>query len=209
MSHPLILQLTSGGEPSRWIKYDRAAFYFAKGLVSWTYGVHEYSIFGGNNRGGERSYMVLPSIIAVKSQGGTHKRKPFTIPTLTNTSLFRRDHHVCAYCGKVFTPSELTRDHVNPTSKGGLDVWENVVASCGPCNRRKDDNTPHDAGMPMLFRPYVPTAAEYLILKNPKILSDQLEFLIRHVNSNSRLLDDKFQRQYVQLNNHIHESEHK
>lgn len=197
MSHPLILQLSSGGEPSRWIKYERAAFYFAKELVSWTHGVHEYNIYGGSNRVGERSVMVLPSMIAVKGKGSQIHRKPYTVPTLTNRSLFRRDHNVCGYCGNVFNAHDLTRDHVLPTSRGGADTWENVVTACGPCNRVKDDRTPVEAGMPLLFHPYIPTHAEYLILKNPSILPDQREFLMRSVKSNSRLLDLEFQSKYV------------
>jgi hypothetical protein len=198
MSHPLILQLNSGGEPSRWIKYDRAAFYYAKGLVSWSLGSYEYNIYGGKSRHtGERSFMVLPSMIAVKGKGGAISRKPYTIPTLTNRSLFRRDHNVCAYCGQLFHTSELTRDHVIPSSKGGPDTWDNVVTACGPCNRHKDDRTPLEAGMPLLFQPYVPTQAEYLILKNPTILPDQRDFLMRNVKSSSRLLDDNFLTKYA------------
>jgi hypothetical protein len=39
-----------------------------------------------------------------------------------------------------------------------------------------------------LFTPYVPNKAEYLILTNRKILSDQMEFLVQHVAAHSRVL---------------------
>lgn len=43
------------------------------------------------------------------------------------------DGGLCKYCG---TPAEQL-DHVLPIVAGGETVVENVVTSCGPCNRRK------------------------------------------------------------------------
>lgn len=194
MSYPLILQLSNGGEPSRWIDHERAAFYFAKDLVLWTHGAYEYTLRGGKSRlTGEQSVMVLPSIVAIKVTGNKTGHRPYKIPTLNNKSLFRRDHCVCAYCGGTFDPGLLTRDHIIPVSfPDGLDKWTNVVTACGPCNWEKDDRTPEQANMPLLYKPYAPTQAEYLILKNKGILPEQLEFLMRSVGSNSRLLDKKF-----------------
>jgi len=40
----------------------------------------------------------------------------------------------------------------------------------------------------LLYTPYVPNKAEYLILTNRKILSDQMGFLAQHVSSHSRVL---------------------
>src|SRR5208282_5514553 len=40
---------------------------------------------------------------------------------------------------------ELTLDHVIPRSRGGLSTWENLVACCHPCNRRKSNQLPHEA----------------------------------------------------------------
>jgi hypothetical protein len=48
---------------------------------------------------------------------------------------------------------ELTLDHVFPRSRGGLSSWENLVAACKSCNRRKADRTPEEAEMPLLRRP--------------------------------------------------------
>lgn len=55
---------------------------------------------------------------------------------LTNENLFMRDDHICVYCG---TYSQLTRDHVIPTAKGGKNVWKNVVTACSECNQSKGD----------------------------------------------------------------------
>lgn len=47
--------------------------------------------------------------------------------------------HACAYCLASGVP--LTRDHVEPLSRGGRDVVDNVVPACAPCNFRKQAKT--------------------------------------------------------------------
>ncbi len=46
----------------------------------------------------------------------------------------------CAYCGKSFDHTPLTKgtvDHIIPRSKGGTDEIENLLPSCGACNVAK------------------------------------------------------------------------
>ncbi|GAA3054390.1 HNH endonuclease [Streptomyces roseofulvus] len=71
-----------------------------------------------------------------------------------------RDQHRCAYCGRRAT----TVDHVVPRAQGGGDSWLNTVASCAEDNHRKADRTPEQAGMPLLFEPFVPTPADAMLL---------------------------------------------
>jgi len=70
---------------------------------------------------------------------------------VTNTFLFARDDYSCVYCGKHRSELRgrqfLTRDHVVPTSRGGGNTWENVVTACSPCNNRKGNRLPEEAGM--------------------------------------------------------------
>ena len=80
----------------------------------------------------------------------------------------------------------LTRDHVVPTSKGGRDAWENVVAACIHCNSRKGNRTPQQAGMPLLAIPFRPSWVEHLILSNRHILADQMAFLKAHLPKRER-----------------------
>jgi 5-methylcytosine-specific restriction endonuclease McrA len=186
--HPLILQLDIAGNPCRWMTYEDAAYYKAKDLIAWTAGGSDFTIYGGNNRvTGEQSSMDLNTIIAVRGEIGD--KGLFRIPTLTNRALFRRDQHICAYCGGEFSLDNLTRDHVQPSSRGGKDTWANVVSSCGGCNKYKDNRTPEEADMKLLYVPYAPNRAEYLILMNRTILADQMEFLISRVTKDSRLLN--------------------
>lgn len=192
MNHrPLILQLDVAGNPSKWIDYERAVYYYAKDLVAWTVGDDGYTVHGGKSRmTGERSFMDLASIIAVRGEVNTsHLFRP---PTLTNRALFRRDCNVCAYCGVRYGHDVLTRDHVHPRSRGGVDKWENVVTACGGCNKYKDNKTPEEAKLKLLYVPYAPSRAEYLILMNRSILSDQMEFLKNRVSKHSRLFDEEF-----------------
>jgi 5-methylcytosine-specific restriction endonuclease McrA len=74
-----------------------------------------------------------------------------------------------------------------PLSKGGRDTWENVVSACFPCNSRKRNRTPQQAGMPLLAVPYRPSWIEHLILSNRHILADQMEFLRNQLPRNSRI----------------------
>jgi len=108
---------------------------------------------------------------------------------VTNERLFKRDRHVCAYCGGQFTDLQLTRDHVLPRSRDGRDTWTNRVAACQDCNNKKDDRTPEEVSMPLLYLPYIPNRAELMILAGRRILGDQTAFLLQQVPKHSRLLD--------------------
>ena len=110
------------------------------------------------------------------------------VPALTNRRLFRRDDHMCLYCGDYLYDSELTRDHVVPVSRGGADTWENVVTACRECNHRKADMLLDECGMRLLAVPYAPNRAEGLILENRHILGDQMEFLKGHARRRTDLL---------------------
>ena len=43
----------------------------------------------------------------------------------------------CHWCGKQFTPDELTMDHIVPVTRGGKSSRNNVVPACKECNSRK------------------------------------------------------------------------
>lgn len=85
-------------------------------------------------------------------------------------NLFARDNNRCQYCGKVYSLSHLSFDHVIPRSRGGTTCWENVVCSCLDCNGRKRDRTPEEAGMRLVRKPAKPKQNPLLSVKleNPK-----------------------------------------
>jgi len=83
-------------------------------------------------------------------------------------NLFVRDGYCCVYCERhiidLRRKEYLTRDHVFPISRGGEDIWENIVTSCSTCNHRKDDRTPSEADMPIKGpKPRAPRVAEIMM----------------------------------------------
>ena len=95
--------------------------------------------------------MNLPSVIALKEYVPQSRN-----PAFTRFNVFLRDRFSCQYCGNGFIASELTFDHVIPKSRGGRTSWTNVVAACGPCNRRKANRMPGQSGMCPLTLPVAP-----------------------------------------------------
>jgi hypothetical protein len=181
----LILQLDTQGQPIKWISWQDAITLHAKGLVTWSLGESNTTARGGQNRmTGMQSIIHTSSIIAVK--GSAKGKKRFSIPSLSNKELFRRDHNICAYCAKHFPDSKLTRDHIVPTSRGGKDTWMNVVSACERCNNHKNDSLLSECSMKLVYVPYVPSSAEFLLLQNRQVLSDQMEFLMSFIPETSR-----------------------
>tara|TARA_B100000029_G_scaffold169268_1_gene165482 strand:- start:634 stop:1179 length:546 start_codon:yes stop_codon:yes gene_type:complete len=78
---------------------------------------------------------------------------------LNRKNIIARDEYTCQYCGKSKSP--LTIDHVIPKGKGGQDTWENLVVACKPCNQKKGDRTPDEAGMPLTRIPKRPNRLHY------------------------------------------------
>jgi 5-methylcytosine-specific restriction endonuclease McrA len=84
-------------------------------------------------------------------------RVPHNLPLpLSRRALLLRDNYTCQYCGEQPGRELLTIDHVLPRSRGGRTEWENVVAACAPCNRRKSNRTPDEANMKLLNNPHRP-----------------------------------------------------
>lgn len=182
-----ILALDIAGTPVRWIDVETAAGYYATGKVGWELGDQKTTLHGGVNRlTGLRSELALSTIIAIEGPRWKRRDCGERVP-LSRAMLFTRDRHVCAYCGGQFGPGQLEIEHVTPRSLGGSTVWQNLVSACRACNQRKGNRTPEQAGMPLVFVPYVPNRHEAFILANRRILADQMSFLLAGVPRHSRL----------------------
>lgn len=94
----------------------------------------------------------LPRIIVLL----VYDRFPKKEVKFTRHNIFERDGNTCQYCGKTLDRKELNLDHVVPRDKGGKTTWENVVCSCIPCNTRKGNHLPHQAGMHLIRHPKAP-----------------------------------------------------
>jgi hypothetical protein len=183
-----ILACDAQGTPRGWIPLKDAISYHATDSVAWEFGDEEF-VFRGGYQNGKQSIIYTKSIIAIKSVGDFALAKLRKDVVLTNKTLFGRDRNMCAYCGRTFiNKNKLSRDHIKPRSRGGLDVWENVVTACKDCNCDKDDQLLSECGMKLIYIPYVPSHAEKLLLEGHNILADQMEFLKSRLGRNSRLL---------------------
>lgn len=182
-----ILALDVAGTPVRWIDFETAAGYYASGKVRWELGEDRVVLHGGINRLlGRRSTLELAAIIAIDGPRYRARGSVDRVP-LSRLMLFARDRSICAYCGHRFGQATLEMEHVTPSSRGGRTVWQNVVSACRACNQRKGNRSPEDAGMPLLYVPYVPNRHEAFILANRRILADQMAFLLTGVPRHSRL----------------------
>ena len=183
-----VLKLSAQGLPQSWISLEQAVTHYAAGEVRWEAGSRVAVFRGGHNaQSGLQSVIEVNSIIGTK---GAPRINLFgLVPGLTNDKLFARDRNLCAYCGQHFAVDDLTREHIKPYAQNGENCWMNVVTACCWCNHRKANRTPEQAKMPLLYAPYVPSLWEDFVLRNRRILADQMEFLMAHVPKNSRLLN--------------------
>lgn len=182
MNMPLILRLNQSGMPIDWVTPQVAACIAVKDQIIWHMGEIAVTLHGGFNNHGVQSTIEIPAIIATHGEVFFQR---FT-PSLDNNLLFRRDGNICMYCGNTFHDHELTRDHITPTSRGGVDRWSNVVTACKRCNHRKGAREPDEASMPLLAIPYAPNHFEFLYLANRRILVDQMVFLKNGFSKNWR-----------------------
>ncbi len=102
--------------------------------------------------GGVGRRIPVPRVIQVLE----FARVPQPRIKFTRANVYLRDRHQCQYCGRQGTANELTLDHVHPRSRGGRTSWANIVVSCVPCNARKRDRLPAEAGMRLMSKPRQP-----------------------------------------------------
>ena len=156
-----VLRTDVSGMPLEWVDYQTAVRLYHFGHVAYTCGTPMYHIHGGiNAASGRRSVVEVNSIIATTGdQSALRRSRQAYSPPLNNPALFKRDGHICLYCGQQFQARDLSRDHVRPLSTGGSDTWSNVVTACKRCNNHKADRTPEQAGLQLLAIPFIPTHA--------------------------------------------------
>ena len=109
--------------------------------------------------------IAIPEVIALK----LYDRLPTTEVKFTRRNIYEHYNYRCCYCGKKFGSIELNLEHVVPKSRGGKTGWDNIVTACIPCNLRKADKMPDEAGMKLLLKPSKPKwrGNMSLILQSP------------------------------------------
>ena len=103
----------------------------------------------------ERLTFEVPSVVRLRY----FVRVPFgRRSALSRRGVFARDGHRCQYCGA----RAESIDHVHPRSRGGLHVWENVVAACRKCNSSKRDRLLAETGMRLERAPAEPPSGAWV-----------------------------------------------
>ena len=187
LDHSHVLQLDIQGTPQAWISLEHAATHVATGSVAWVDGCGPLATLRGgfNVVHGRQSLIDVFPIMALH---GASKVNLFdVVPAFAKGKLFRRDRMTCAYCGQRFHERELQCEHIVPESRGGRWTWMNLVTACAACNGRKADRTPEQAGMPLMFLPYVPSRFEDFLLEGRHIRADVHEWLAARLPKGSRL----------------------
>jgi hypothetical protein len=181
-----VLQLDIQGTPQAWISLEQAATHVASGAVAWHDGAGPLARWRGgvNAQSGQRSQIEIHPILALH---GVARINLFTLePTVDRRKLFRRDRYTCAYCGGIFAEADLQAEHIVPLSRGGPTQWMNLVTACADCNGEKRNRTPEEAGMPLLYLPYIPSRFEDFLLQGRRIRADVHQWLKARVPKASR-----------------------
>jgi 5-methylcytosine-specific restriction endonuclease McrA len=98
----------------------------------------------------------VPRVLRLVRYVVTHWRYAAGRVKYSKQGVLRRDKFRCAYCGRTGAD---TMDHVLPRSRGGRAEWLNAVAAHAYCNEMKGCRTPEEAGMPLLWQPFIPNRA--------------------------------------------------
>jgi 5-methylcytosine-specific restriction endonuclease McrA len=99
-----------------------------------------------------RGEIRVPTVIVAVNYAKVPKKRP----KLCARTIRERDGNRCQYTGRMLRPDEGSLDHVVPRSRGGKDVWENLVWSAKEVNQKKADRLPHEAGLKLLSVPRAP-----------------------------------------------------
>jgi 5-methylcytosine-specific restriction endonuclease McrA len=99
-----------------------------------------------------RGAIRVPTVIVAVNYAKVPKKRP----KLSARSIRERDSNRCQYTGRLLRPEEGSLDHAVPRSRGGKDIWENLVWSAKEVNQRKADRLPLEAGLKLLSVPRAP-----------------------------------------------------
>ncbi len=140
------LVLNAIWEPIKRISWQKAIQMWVKGLVEV---VEEYE---------DRTVRSVTFEVRVPSvvRYLRYKKPKRRVVRFSRENVYARDDGRCQYCGSGLKRSEITYDHVVPQSQGGKTTWDNIVVACAPCNQRKRNRTPAEAGMKLRSVPKQP-----------------------------------------------------
>lgn len=142
------LFLTNGYEPLKIVHWKTGIL---KALNGRGEILHSHDYIVHRSKDGQNE-IFAPSVIRLTSK----VKMSFKTPKYSRVNVFIRDNYTCQYCAKRFGRGQLSLEHVIPKAAGGKANWENIVTACYPCNNKKSNRTPEQAGMALLRTPIRP-----------------------------------------------------
>jgi len=142
---------------------DAIRLYF-RGKIEIVKADESREIRAGISRDGVVFKMPAPLVIRLLNFVG-YKIKS-SVVSFSKEAVYARDGHICQYYhvddnGKkhkhLCSETEITLDHIIPTSRGGLNSFMNTVTCCKWHNVQiKRGKTPKEAGLELIREPFVP-----------------------------------------------------
>jgi HNH endonuclease len=83
-------------------------------------------------------------------------KMPLKRHRLCSAAIFNRDGGICQYSGEYVPKGQGNVDHVIPRSRGGKDVFENLVWTKKKINSEKGDRLNEEVGLKLLKKPLTP-----------------------------------------------------
>ncbi len=141
------LVLSAAYEPMERIGWQRAMTLFVSGRVEVVESYAERVVRTIDH------VFQLPAVVRFHS---ARRQQPRRLIRFSRENVWLRDRGRCQYCAEPVPLARITFDHVVPRCRGGRTAWDNVVMACRPCNQRKADRTPEEAGMRLSLAPVRP-----------------------------------------------------
>jgi hypothetical protein len=143
--------------PMSIIHWQKALIWSIKYENNPKYGIEIVDFYKNDFIQGVGKKIPIPSVAKTKR----FFRKQNTTVIFSRKNIYIRDNYTCQYCGIKFDPEYLTYDHVIPKSRWkdnnrSATNWTNITTACIQCNRKKSNQTPKQANMPLRTIPLIP-----------------------------------------------------
>jgi len=113
-----------------------------------------------------KSAIRVPTVIVAHN----FDRMPKVTKKANNKSIVERDGHICQVSGKKLSRKAVTIDHLIPKSRGGKNIFTNMVVMDKALNAQKGDKTLDEMGWMLIRKPTaplpVPISATIKVLRN-------------------------------------------
>ena len=149
-----VLVLGQSYEPLERVDWKRAMTWWAAGRVE------ILEAWEGRTIRTPRLELPMPSVVRFLRS----RRRNAQAVRFSRETIYARDRGLCQYCHRPVGRREVTYDHILPRSRGGQTLWENIVLACRPCNQKKGNRTPSEAGMLLARSPSRPALGSWQLL---------------------------------------------